>query len=126
MPGAHGKTRRAGVDAYRFMVKNRLTLTTIFTLFFVANAGCRDCIERNQGYTLDDTCANKNKYKMKVCKISAERGYYPGSAESCFDDTAFIPETVKDSLEDQSESPDVPVVFSKKLAEQIFRLKAAG
>ena len=117
-------------------MKKRWILTSILTLFLVADVDPEDCkipgkalqwvadycmhavesgdlmdekvaacLEGNRAYTLVDSCENKKKYKMKLCILSAQRGYYNGSAEACFSDTAFIPATVKDNLADQGESP---------------------
>lgn len=59
------------------------------------NEKVQTCFERNQGYKVKDTCENKKKYKMKICKHLAGMGYFNGNAEICFKDMEFIPPTVK-------------------------------
>lgn len=53
------------------------------------------CFEKNQGYKTKDSCANRKKYKMKLCQHLVNKGYYEGTAEMCFDDKEFIPTTVR-------------------------------
>lgn len=65
------------------------------------------CLEKNRGYTVKDTCENKIKYKMKICKHLAGMGYYNGNAEICFSDMKFMSSTVKNNIIDQTNSQGV-------------------
>ena len=65
------------------------------------------CSEKNRGYTVKDTCVNKKKYKMKICKHLAGMGYYDGDAEIRFSDMKFMSSTVKNNITDQTNSQGV-------------------
>jgi hypothetical protein len=53
------------------------------------------CFEKNQGYKIKDTCENRTKYKLMLCRYMVSKAYYQGDAEMCLHDEDFVPTTVR-------------------------------
>ncbi len=53
------------------------------------------CFAKQQGYKIQDTCENRNHYKLKLCQHLVGKEYYQGDVDMCLHDKEFLPTTVR-------------------------------